>query len=120
MPARSTSPSIPLPRALPPGSRSERALVQTEEPVNKFPDLVAYMVRSLKMMCPTLGKVRIAQMLARSSVFARGGRWPDRSTGLGSHSSARGFVRVAGHRSALCLLRDHARPPGSERERESW
>ena len=33
----------------------ERALVQTEEPVNKFPDLVAYIVRSLKVMCPTLG-----------------------------------------------------------------
>ena len=38
----------------------ERALVQIDQPVNKLPDLVAYLVRSLKMMCPTLGKVRIA------------------------------------------------------------
>ena len=34
----------------------ERALVQTEEPVNKFPDLVAYIVRSLKVMSPSLDK----------------------------------------------------------------
>ena len=46
----------------------ERALVQTEEPVNKFPDMVACIVRSLKLMCPTLGKARIAQMLARAGL----------------------------------------------------
>ena len=46
----------------------ERALVQTEEPVNKFPEFVAYLVRSLKLMCPALGKVRIAQMLARAGL----------------------------------------------------
>jgi transposase InsO family protein len=45
-----------------------RALVQTEEPVNKFPEFVAYLVRSLKLMCPALGKVRIAQMLARAGL----------------------------------------------------
>ncbi len=46
----------------------ERALVQIKEPVNKYPDLVAHIVRSLKMMCPSLGKVRIAQTLARAGL----------------------------------------------------
>ena len=44
----------------------EAALVQVGEPVNKFPDFVAYVVRYLKRTCPTLGKARIAQMLARA------------------------------------------------------
>jgi transposase InsO family protein len=43
-------------------------LVRLAEPVNKFPDFVAYLVRHLKAMCPTLGKVRIAQMLARAGL----------------------------------------------------
>ncbi len=46
----------------------ERALVQTEEPLNKFPDFVAYLVRQLKLLCPALGKARIAQMLARAGL----------------------------------------------------
>ena len=46
----------------------DRGLVRLEEPVNKFPDFVAYMVRHLKSMCPSLGKVRIAQTLARAGL----------------------------------------------------
>ncbi len=46
----------------------EAGLVQTAEPVNKFPAFVAYMVRYLKRTCPTLGKRRIAQMLARAGL----------------------------------------------------
>ena len=46
----------------------EEGLVQVGEPVNKFPDVVAYMVRYLKRTCPALGKVRIAQMLARAGL----------------------------------------------------
>jgi transposase InsO family protein len=46
----------------------EHALVQIKEPVNKFPAYVAYLVRSLKMLCPTLGKVKIAQVLARAGL----------------------------------------------------
>ena len=42
----------------------ERALVQLSEPVNRFPDHVRELVRWLKLVCPTLGKVRIAQTLA--------------------------------------------------------
>ena len=30
----------------------ERALVQIDEPVNKFPDFVVYLVRHLKVLCP--------------------------------------------------------------------
>ena len=36
------------------------ALVQTSEPVNRFPGFVRYLVRRLKVLCPTLGKKRIA------------------------------------------------------------
>jgi transcriptional regulator with XRE-family HTH domain len=42
----------------------EAGLVHTEEPLNKFPDFVAYLVRSLKRTCPSLGKKKIAQVLA--------------------------------------------------------
>jgi transposase InsO family protein len=41
------------------------ALLQLREPVNKFPDFVAYIVRRLKVLCPSMGKERIAQVLCR-------------------------------------------------------
>jgi transposase InsO family protein len=44
------------------------ALVQLSEPVNRFPDFVRYVVRRLKALCPTLGKVKIAQTLARAGL----------------------------------------------------
>ena len=37
-------------------------------PVNKFPDLVAHLVQRLQILCPRLGKVKIAQMLARAGL----------------------------------------------------
>jgi transcriptional regulator with XRE-family HTH domain len=40
-------------------------LVQIHEPVNKFPDFVRYAVQRLKTLCPTLGKVKIAEILCR-------------------------------------------------------
>jgi hypothetical protein len=43
----------------------ERALIQTSEPVNRFPDFVRYLVKQLKVLLPTMGKVRLAQVLAR-------------------------------------------------------
>ena len=46
----------------------ECALVQLSEPVNRFPDFVRYLVRQLKALCPTMGKVRIAQVLARAGL----------------------------------------------------
>jgi transposase-like protein len=37
----------------------EAGMVRMREPVNKFPEFVAYLVRMLKRLCPTLGKARI-------------------------------------------------------------
>lgn len=44
------------------------ALVRMPEPVNKFPDFVAYLVRRLKVLCPSMGKVRIANVLCRAGL----------------------------------------------------
>lgn len=45
-----------------------RALVQTAEPVNRFPDFVRYMVRRLKVMCPVMGKQKMAETLCRAGL----------------------------------------------------
>ena len=44
------------------------ALVQLPIAVNKYPDFVRYVVQRVKTLCPTLGKVKIAQMLARAGL----------------------------------------------------
>jgi len=44
------------------------ALVQIREPVNKFPEFVAYIVRRLKTFCPTMGKRKLAETLARAGL----------------------------------------------------
>ena len=44
------------------------ALWQLRPPVNRFPDLVRYAVQRLKTLCPTRGKVKIAQILARAGL----------------------------------------------------
>ena len=44
---------------------------------------LAHLVRQLEMLCPTLGKVRIARMLARAGLYLSAstvGRVPRRST----------------------------------------
>ncbi len=46
----------------------ESALIQTTAPVNKFPDFVRYLVKHLKVLVPTMGKARIAQVLARAGL----------------------------------------------------
>ena len=46
----------------------ERTLIQTTEPVNRFPDFVRYLVVQLKVLLPRMGKVRIAQVLARAGL----------------------------------------------------
>jgi len=46
----------------------ENALIQISEPVNKFPDFVRYLVKQLKVLLPTMGKARIAQILARAGL----------------------------------------------------
>ncbi len=44
------------------------ALVQIRQPVNKFPDFVRYAVQRLKTLCPTLGKVKMADILCRAGL----------------------------------------------------
>jgi transposase InsO family protein len=44
------------------------ALVQLRQPVNKFPDFVRHVVQRLKTLCPSMGKVKIAQTLARAGL----------------------------------------------------
>jgi transposase InsO family protein len=46
----------------------EGALIQIPEPVNKFPDFVRYLVKQLRVLLPTMGKARIAQVLARAGL----------------------------------------------------
>ena len=43
-------------------------LLQLSRPVNKYPDYVRYIIQRLKTLCPTMGKVRIAQVLARAGL----------------------------------------------------
>jgi len=44
------------------------ALLQLPEPVNRFPDVVRYAVQQLKVLCPSMGKVKIAQTLCRAGL----------------------------------------------------
>ena len=44
------------------------SLVQIREPVNKFPEFIAYIVRRLKTLCPAMGKRKIAETLARAGL----------------------------------------------------
>ena len=46
----------------------EQALVRLAEPVSRFPDYVRLMARRLKVLCPTTGKKRIAETLARAGL----------------------------------------------------
>jgi transposase InsO family protein len=43
-------------------------LLSIPEPVNRFPDFVRAAVRRLKTLCPLLGRVKIAQILARAGL----------------------------------------------------
>ncbi len=47
---------------------SPDGLLALQEPVNKFPDFVRYTVQRLKVLCPTLGKVKIAEILCRAGL----------------------------------------------------
>jgi putative transposase len=69
------------------------ALVRLPEPVNRFPDFVAYLVRRLKTLCPGLGKVKIAQILARAGLhlapttvrrMLRDKGWPEPRAAVGA------------------------------------
>jgi putative transposase len=45
-----------------------RAILQIRDPVNKFPDFVGYIVRRFKVLCPSMGKAKIAQVLCRAGL----------------------------------------------------
>ena len=49
--------------------QGERALIQLEAPANRLPDFVRQLVKQLKTLVPTMGKVRIAQVLARAGLI---------------------------------------------------
>ncbi len=44
------------------------ALVQLRTPAKKFPEFVRYAVQCLKTLCPTLGKKKLAEVLARAGL----------------------------------------------------
>jgi len=44
------------------------ALVRLPDPVNRFPEFVGYVVRRLKVLCPAMGRMRIARILARAGL----------------------------------------------------
>jgi putative transposase len=46
----------------------EGALVQTPEPVNRFPELVTSLVQQLKTTFPAMGKRRVADLVARCGI----------------------------------------------------
>jgi len=46
----------------------EDGLVRTPKPINRFPDFVRHIVMRLKVLCPTMGKKRLAQTLARAGL----------------------------------------------------
>ncbi len=51
--------------------QGERALIQTADPVNRYPDFVRNLVRQLKCLFPAMGTERMAQVLARAGLHRR-------------------------------------------------
>ena len=48
--------------------QGERSLIQTLEPVNRYPDFVRNLVRQLKRLFPAMGSERMTQVLARAGL----------------------------------------------------
>jgi len=48
--------------------RGQRDLIQTVEPVNRYPDFVRNLVRQLRLLFPTMGYERMAQVLGRAGL----------------------------------------------------
>lgn len=44
------------------------ALMRIREPVNRFPEFVGYLVRRLKVLCPSMGKKKMANVLCRAGL----------------------------------------------------
>ncbi|MFC1461415.1 DDE-type integrase/transposase/recombinase, partial [Verrucomicrobiota bacterium] len=45
-----------------------QALIRLPEPINKFPAFVQYIVQRLKVLCPAMGKKKIAEILTRAGL----------------------------------------------------
>jgi len=80
------------------------ALVKTSSPINRFPDFVRHIVRRLKILCPIMGKKRIAQTLARAGLYLgvstvqrmlkeREGKEPKPEEGILGNEPARGKAK---------------------------
>jgi len=50
------------------GEKGKHAFIQTPEPINKFPRFVTYIVQRLKVLCPTMGKRKLADCLSRAGL----------------------------------------------------
>ena len=50
------------------GIDNDEGTVQMPEPVNRYPDLVRYVVQQLKSFCPMLGRFKIADILTRAGL----------------------------------------------------
>ncbi len=50
------------------GEHGEAASVRVPVPVNKYPDFVHYLVQRLRVLCPMMGKRKIAEVLARAGL----------------------------------------------------
>ena len=72
------------------------SLVKLPQPVNKFPEAVSYLVQRLKVLCPALGKRKIAAKLTRAglhlSAFNRGSN-VGQAAGSSASSEAQGRPR---------------------------
>ena len=71
------------------------SLVQTRTPVNRFPDSVRYAFQQIKLFCPTLGKVKIADKPARASIH------------IGKTTVGRSRVQVRALRERLVQSQQH-------------
>ena len=49
--------------------KEPKSLLRTVQPVNKLPDFVRYVVARLKVLCLSMGKVRIAQALTKAGLL---------------------------------------------------
>jgi hypothetical protein len=80
-----------------------QALLQTQTPVNKFPDFVRVLVQRLHLLCPRLGKVR------------RPKSWPARAC-TGQQAPSVACVETHRRRHRTVLPKPSRRPDGSARD----
>jgi putative transposase len=79
----------------------EQSLVKLPTPVNKYPDFVALIVKQLKVLCPLMGKKRIAQILVRIGLqlsASSAGRFLKQKHQPPNHVPTTGLIKYAGHK----------------------